>query len=63
MKIIDDILDFSTIDSGRLDLNNVAFQIDRVVADCVRDLAPAAHPHRLDLVMRVDPDAMRFTST
>jgi two-component system sensor histidine kinase/response regulator len=63
MKIIDDILDFSTIDSGQLDLNNVAFQIEGVVADCVRDLGPAAHQHGLDLVMRVDRDAMRFTST
>jgi len=56
MRIIDDILDFSTIDSGQLDMDNVAFQIERVVADCVRDLAPAARDHSLDLVMRMDAD-------
>jgi hypothetical protein len=59
MRIIDDILDFSTIDSGQLDLDNVAFKLEGVVRDCVRDLAPAAREHGLDLILRVDPDVPR----
>jgi signal transduction histidine kinase len=59
MRIIDDILDFSTIDAGQLDMDNVAFQLGGVVEDCVRDFAPAAREHGLDLVLRMDPDVPR----
>jgi signal transduction histidine kinase len=59
MRIIEDILDFSTIDSGQLDLDNIAFTLEDVVQNCVRDLAPEARKHGLDLAMLVDPDLPR----
>jgi two-component system, sensor histidine kinase and response regulator len=59
MRIIDDILDFPSIDAGQMDLDNVAFRIDGVVENCVKDLAPLAREHGLDLVMRVDPNVQR----
>lgn len=59
MQIIDDILDFSTIESGQLEMENVAFKLEGAVQEVVRDLAPEARAHGLDLGVRIDPDVPR----
>jgi signal transduction histidine kinase len=59
VRIINDILDFSTVESGQLDMENVAFKLEGVVQEVVRDLAPEARAHGLDLGVRIDPDVPR----
>jgi signal transduction histidine kinase len=59
VRIIDDVLDFSTIESGQLEMENVAFHLEGVVQEVVRDLTPEARAHGLDLLTRIDPDVPR----
>jgi two-component system, sensor histidine kinase and response regulator len=55
LRVVDDILDFSDIDSGRVRLESEPFQLHRCVGDVLRVLAPAARAKGLELIGYVDP--------
>jgi two-component system, sensor histidine kinase and response regulator len=55
LRVVDDILDFSDIDSGRLRIESEPFQLHRCVGDVLRVLAPAARAKGLELIGYVDP--------
>jgi two-component system sensor histidine kinase/response regulator len=56
LTILDDILDVSKMDAGRLTLDRTTFDVRNTVEDGVRLLAPRAAEKRLELACRIAPD-------
>jgi PAS domain S-box-containing protein len=56
LGIINDLLDFSKMEAGKLELEAVDFSLRAVVTDTVRVLAVRAHRKGLELVSQVQPD-------
>jgi signal transduction histidine kinase len=54
MRIIEDILDISKIEVGKMDFETVDFQLDAVVEDALRLLKAQAHDRGLELRLCVD---------
>ncbi len=50
LTIINDILDFSKIEAGKLDIEEVPFDLRKLVTDCVKSIALQAHQKSLELV-------------
>ena len=55
LEVIDDILDFSRIESGRVELEQVDFDLAAVVRDVVQMLTPLASAKKLELHCEFDP--------
>jgi two-component system, sensor histidine kinase and response regulator len=55
LRVVDDILDYSEIETGKLALESAPFHLHRCVGDTLRLLAPAARAKGLELVGYVDP--------
>ena len=55
LVIINDILDFSKIEAGKLEIEEVTFDVRRVVDDVGRILAGTAHAKGIELLVHVDP--------
>lgn len=49
LTIINDILDFSKIEAGKLELENIEFDVVKLLANTVESVAPEAHSRNLDL--------------
>jgi PAS domain S-box-containing protein len=56
LALLNDILDYSRIEAGKLELERVPFPISRLVDQVVRLLAPAAREKRLDVSVRIAPE-------
>lgn len=56
LRIVDDILDFSRLESGKLVLNHEPFQLRECVETAVALWAPQAHARHLELVSMVYSD-------
>jgi PAS domain S-box-containing protein len=56
LVIIDDLLDFAKIESGKMELHPADFSLRSAVGDTLRALAVRAHNKGLELVCRVQPD-------
>jgi two-component system sensor histidine kinase/response regulator len=54
LVIINDILDYSKIEAGRIDLAPVQFNLSELVGDSMKSLAIAAHRKSLELAFQVD---------
>ena len=59
LSIINDILDFSKIEAGKLQVEQVSFDLPRVVADTLKTLALRAHEKNIELVFEICPDVPR----
>ena len=57
LGVINDILDVSKLEVGKLQLEAVEFDLAEVVADATRTLAVRAHQQGLELVHRIEPGA------
>jgi signal transduction histidine kinase/DNA-binding NarL/FixJ family response regulator len=55
LGVINDILDVSKLEAGKLHLEEVEFDLSEVVADAMRTVAVRAHQRGLELVHRVAP--------
>lgn len=55
LALINDVLDFSKIDAGRMELSSEIFDPGEVIADGVHALATAAHQKKLELCCRITP--------
>ncbi len=56
LRLINDILDLSKIEAGKLDLESVDFDLRHVLDETVRWLAPSAHQKGLEMVLHVAPE-------
>jgi signal transduction histidine kinase/DNA-binding response OmpR family regulator len=55
LEVINDVLDFSKIESGKLTLDPVATDLREMVDETVKSMALRAHQKGLELLCRVDP--------
>ncbi|MBX7134602.1 MAG: response regulator [Fimbriimonadaceae bacterium] len=55
LAILTEILDFSSIEAGKITLENIEFDLRKVVEDAGVNLAQLAHQKGLELSMHVDP--------
>jgi two-component system, sensor histidine kinase and response regulator len=53
LTLINDILDFSKVEAGRLEIDPVDFDLNSMLEDTVRSLAPAAHAKGLELAFQM----------
>ncbi|MBB3168272.1 response regulator [Simiduia aestuariiviva] len=54
LTIINDVLDFSKIESGRLQLDYVPMQLRQVIEEAMQIMAPAAHEKNIQLILLMD---------
>jgi signal transduction histidine kinase/ActR/RegA family two-component response regulator len=59
LAVVNDILDYSRIEAGKIELENVAFDVDDVVGDTLRSLAIRAEQKGLELSCQLDADVPR----
>jgi CheY-like chemotaxis protein len=57
--VINDILDYSKVEAGRLSLDPIPFDLERAVHDVARLLIPSAEEKGLEMVVAYDPDCPR----
>lgn len=55
LTIINDVLDFSKLEAGRLTLESIPFPLRSTFDETLRLLAPAAHDKGLELTVSIDP--------
>jgi len=60
LTIINDVLDYSKIESGQFELDRVSVDLAETLGDAVKGLAFRAHSKGLELAFRVDPQFPRF---
>ncbi len=56
LRVIDDVLDFTKIEAGRLDIEHLPLVLDSLLESVVDSLEPMAHSRRVRLHLFVDPD-------
>ncbi|HWA97168.1 MAG TPA: response regulator [Pirellulales bacterium] len=56
LSVINDVLDLSKVDAGKLSLEAIEFNLREMLGDTMKPLAFRAHSKRLDLVYDVDPE-------
>ena len=59
LAVVNDILDYSRIEAGKIELENVAFDLDDVLGDTLRSLAVRAEQKGLELSCQLDADVPR----
>lgn len=60
MHIIDDILDFSRIEAGRLALDEVEFSLEGIIDDVAQILSAAARDKGLEIILRAEDHVPRY---
>ena len=60
LQLINDILDFSKLDAGRMELEEVSFDLRQTVSGALDLMASQAEAKRLSLTMDVDPSVPRM---
>jgi len=60
LKIVNDILDISKIESGKIDVEPVDFSIYNLIEDVVDSFAVTAHSKQLELISYIDESVPQF---
>jgi len=56
LAVLNDILDISKIEAGKLQLEKLPFDVESMVSDVVNLLTPRAREKKLEMVIQVSPD-------
>jgi signal transduction histidine kinase/CheY-like chemotaxis protein/HPt (histidine-containing phosphotransfer) domain-containing protein len=56
LRVINDILDYSKVEAGRLELEAAPFDVREALGETIQALGPRAHRKGLELVLHVEPD-------
>jgi two-component system, sensor histidine kinase and response regulator len=59
LSVINDVLDFSKVEAGKLDLESIPFELDEVLGDALKLLALRADKKNLELAWQLKPDVPR----
>ncbi len=59
LALVDDVLDFSKLEAGRLDLEVVPFDLASVLADATDILSPRAEQKDIELILDIEPSLPR----
>jgi signal transduction histidine kinase/HPt (histidine-containing phosphotransfer) domain-containing protein len=62
LAILDDILDFSKLEAGRIDFERIPFRPSEVVEEVLRLMGPRASEKGLNLSVRISPDVPEWVS-
>ncbi|MFT6458574.1 response regulator [Pseudophaeobacter arcticus] len=60
LTIINDILNFSKIEAGKIELNRVPFNLQTAIEDVVTLLSPKATAKGVEIILRYDPELPEF---
>ncbi len=60
LTVVNDILDFSKNEAGKLDLDDIEFDLPEVLEESVRTMALRADQKKLELLCHIDPDIPRL---
>ncbi|CAG0958568.1 two-component system, sensor histidine kinase [Myxococcaceae bacterium] len=63
LGLVDQILDFSRLDEGRVSLEHADFEVREVVEDCIGRFLPKARARELTLDARIDPSVPAYVSS
>ncbi|MCF8088941.1 MAG: response regulator [Desulfotignum sp.] len=55
LALINDILDLSRVEAGRIELESISFNLQDLAQDCCEMMALKVHEKGLDLILRIDP--------
>ena len=56
LVILNDILDYSKIEAGKVTLESVDFSLEEVVSSSIKSIAPSAHKKGLELTFYLEPN-------
>ncbi len=56
LVILNDILDYSKIEAGKITLESVDFSLEEVVSSSIKSIAPSAHKKGLELTFYLEPN-------
>jgi signal transduction histidine kinase/CheY-like chemotaxis protein len=56
LRVINDILDYSKVEAGRLELEEAPFDVREAFGETIHALGPRAHGKKLELALQVDPE-------
>ena len=56
LGLLNDILDLSKIEAGRMSLEKVPFQLHAMVEDCIKSHQPRAAQHAVELSLEISPE-------
>ncbi|MGZ8460985.1 MAG: histidine kinase dimerization/phospho-acceptor domain-containing protein, partial [Candidatus Deferrimicrobiaceae bacterium] len=56
LEIINDILDFSRIEAGRIELDDIPFELEEILEEVVELLSQSSQPKEIELVSEVSPE-------
>ncbi|MCG8312091.1 MAG: response regulator, partial [Pseudomonadales bacterium] len=60
LNIINDILDYSKIEAGKLDIETVDLDLDKLILDCASVFTITAEKKRIELISSLDPKTPTF---
>jgi len=60
LTIINDVLDYSKIEAGKMELENIEFDLRKIVGDTMKQIAIRAHEKSLELAYHVDENVSDF---
>ena len=60
LTIINDILDFSKIEAGKLQIENISYDLHRVVSDTLKTVVLKAHEKGLELIFEILPGVPNY---
>ncbi|MGI9327621.1 MAG: ATP-binding protein [Pseudomonadales bacterium] len=60
LSVINSVLDFSKLESGKVELESIDFHLESLLEDCIETFRPLAAEKHIDLFHSIDTDSIRF---
>ena len=63
LLLINDVLDLSKVEAGKMDVRPVSFQLESMIDICLRTVEPMIKPEQIQLAKDLEPDLPRWSPT